>query len=488
MMREPLLSAAPADHARIRTVALVSAAALYGIAIALLPWQLAIGLFLAPLVILLALTEPEIGWLLVAAMVLEVVPDRLQPVIELSGGGIKTYDLLMAALAASLTIRMLWRAPTHIAWPGLMSVPLLYLLAAVGVSVLYVLVFRPNPNWLSETRVQLLWLLLPMGIIGIDTPKRHRRLLIGILGCGLVIALYMILQAFLDLRIMTDARIEALDIYGNADITRSIAGGGVYLIVLALILCIQALMHRRIGWVAGSTALLILSLGLAVQYGRGIWLATAAGLLLSAFLYRGLAAAVSTALVAGLAVTLLLAGVSIERPRVAEALIERASGIFEEVDNGASLRWRFVENRDALHQIAQHPLLGVGIGADYKAMNTHSFATETRYLHNGYLYFPLKLGLWAAAIPAAFIAVFAWLMRRVLRRAPPGSTERLYAASLAGTALVPVLTCFTQPEWADPKGLMAIVILFTLLLLLRRDGLPVPARAGEDPGARAVDR
>jgi hypothetical protein len=68
-------------------------------------------------------------------------------------------------------------------------------------------------------------------------------------------------------------------------------------------------------------------------------------------------------------------------------------------------------------------------------------------------------------------------MRRVLRRARPGSTERLYAASLAGASLVPVLTGFTQPEWADAKGIVSIAVFFTLLLLLRRDSLPFEGAA-----------
>ena len=472
MMRQSLASVAAGDYRRLRTTGFIAVAALYGVVIAVLPWPWAIGFFVAPLLLAIALARPEIGWLLIVAMVVEVVPSDLQPTLVLGVGEIKAYDFLLGALALSQLLRFSWRRPTSLAWPGVMNLPLLYLLAGVSVSVCYVLIARPNVNWLSEARVQLLWLLLPLAVIGIDSPERHRRLLIGIVGFGLVIAGYMILQAFLGLHIMTDARIEALDIYSNADVTRSIAGGGIYLLVFALILSINALIHRRVGWLAGLTAVAILTLGLAVQYGRGIWLAAAAGLLLSAFLYRGLVAAVGTGLVAALAVALLLVGLSIERPRVAEALIERATGILEEVDSGASLRWRFVENRDALYQIEQHPWLGVGIGGDYKAMNTHSFPNETRYLHNGYLYFPLKFGLWAGAIPATFVGVFVLLMRRILIRARPGSTERLYAASLAGSALVPILTCFTQPEWADPKGVTALAALFSLLLLLRRDGFP----------------
>jgi hypothetical protein len=472
MMRQSLMREAPGDYDRLRATGFIAAAALYGVAIAVLPWPVAIGFFVAPLVLVIALARPEIGWLLIVAMVVEVIPSGLQPTLTLGSGGIKAYDFVLGILAVSQLLRYFLRRPTSLAWPGVMSLPLLYLLAGVSVSVCYVLIVRPNANWLSEARVQLLWLLLPLAVIGIDTPERHRRLIIGIVGFGLVIAGYMIMQAFLGLHIMTDARIEALDIYSNADVTRSIAGGGIYLLVFALILSINGLIHRRVGWPAGLTAVVTLTLGLAVQYGRGIWLAAAAGLLLSAFLYRGLVAAVSTGLVAALAVALLLIGLSIERPRVAEALIERATGILEEVDSGASLRWRFVENRDALFQIEQHPLLGVGIGGEYKAANTHSFPNETRYLHNGYLYFPLKLGLWAGAIPATFVGVFVLLMRRILRRAQPSSMERLYAASLAGAGVVPVLTCFTQPEWTDPRGVTALAALFSLLLLLLRDGYP----------------
>jgi hypothetical protein len=463
------------DQNRLRNALFICVAAVYGVAIAALPWPVVIGLLVVPCVLAVSLIRPEVGWLLVAAMVFEVVPSGLQPTVHLGAGSIKAYDMLMAVLAASMVLKLCWQHPRNIAWPKLMNAPLFYLLFALTVSVCYVLGFRHNSQWISESRVQLLWLMLPMAVIGVDSPLRHRRLITGVIGFGIAISIYVVVESFLGLRIMTDARIEPLDIDRNADVTRSFAGGGIYLIIFTLILLVNGLIHGRIARLFALPTLVLLALGLAVQYGRGIWIAAAAGLLLSAFLYRGLLAAVATSLVSALAVAALLTGLSIEKPRIAEAMIERVGGIFEEVDRGASLRWRFVENRDALHQIAQHPLLGVGIGGDYKAMDTHSFDDEMHYVHNGYLYFPLKLGLWAGAIPGAFILTFGWMVRRVLLRATPGSPERLYAASLAGAAFVPVLTCFTQPEWADPKALMAIVVLFTLLLLLRRDGLPTHA-------------
>lgn len=486
MTSHSLTDLAPSDHHRLRNAAFICAAALYGVAIAALPWPVVIGFFAVACVLAVSLMRPEIGWLLIAAMVLEVVPSGWQPTVRLAGGSIKAYDMLMAALFASLILKLWWQPSRNIGWPRLMNIPLLYLLTALTVSVCYVLGFRHNSEWLSEARVQLLWLMLPMAVVGIDSPIRHRRVAIGVVCFGITIALYVILQAFLGLRIMTDARIEPLDIDRNADITRSFAGGGIYLLIFTMILLFNGVIHRRFRWGIALPAILILALGLAVQYGRGIWIAAAAGLLLSAFLYRGLLSAATTGLVSALAVAALLAGLSIEMPRVSEAMIERVAGIFEEVQQGASLRWRYVENRDAMHQIAQHAFLGVGIGGDYKAMDTHSFGDEMHYVHNGYLFFPLKLGLWAAAIPVAFILAFGWMMRRVLRGAPAGSLERLYAASLAGAAFVPVLTCFTQPEWADPKALMAVVILFALLLLLRRDGLPTNVVA-QEPGIDPSD-
>jgi len=207
---------------------------------------------------------------------------------------------------------------------------------------------------------------------------------------------------------------------------------------------------RQFWWLLPAIGLMLL--GLAVQFGRGVWVATAAGLLVSAFMHRGWVGAARVLLIGGLALATLVAGLSLLRPRMVDALEERALGIVPELRAGGSFHWRVVENNEALRRIAERPLTGVGIGGDYKRTisSSGSFAVETRYIHNSYLYFPLKMGVLASLVPVAFILAFMLTARRVHRL--QDARDRGLLAALCGSFVVPVLTSGTQPPRAPSRS------------------------------------
>jgi hypothetical protein len=69
--------------------------------------------------------------------------------------------------------------------------------------------------------------------------------------------------------------------------------------------------------------------------------------------------------------------------------------------NEGSLQYRFVENSYSFPQIASHPLIGLGLGTDYRPWDQRidgiSFQNKTwdmgLYIHNGHLWVILKTGL-----------------------------------------------------------------------------------------------
>jgi len=280
--------------------------------------------------------------------------------------------------------------------------------------------------------------------------------------------LFVSIQSAFDVRIMSAARIESLD-RQNYDVTRSIAGGGVYLIAFALFYFLNALTDRpsRFWWLLPLIALVLM--GLAVQFGRGVWVASSLGLLVSAFIHRGFAGAGRVVLIGGLILSLLVVGLSVVRPRAADALADRVLGIGSEIRTGSSFAWRQIENAQAIRAIARSPLTGVGQGGEYKLAIKYegSFAIDSWYIHNSYLYFPLKMGIFAVLIPFTFIGAFFYLARDVLRRRPPPK-DRAFLGALLGAFIVPVLTSFTQPEWSATQGIAALAIFMALMLLYRQ--------------------
>jgi hypothetical protein len=57
-------------------------------------------------------------------------------------------------------------------------------------------------------------------------------------------------------------------------------------------------------------------------------------------------------------------------------------------------------------------------------------------------------------------------------------------AALAGAFIVPCISSYTQPEWADPRGVAAFAVFSGLALLYRRFGGVAHAAgpAAEEPG------
>lgn len=470
----------PASGALI-TLGAITLALLAGLITAVFPWYYTVILVVVPAAFLASAAAPWLGLAVALALLFEIIPKAFVPQLPLVGGRLQGYDVLLLYLAALYALRLAVAGRLD-AWRelGPFRTALLYLALAGAASLVYARFVVGNEFALAEARVHIAWLVLPLAIAFFGGPAGARRLSTALLVFGCIVALYASLQSLFDLRIMTDARVESLDV-ANADVTRSIAGGGVYLIVFALLLCLNRLAERprQFGWLLPAIGLALL--GLAVQFGRGVWVATVAGLLVSAFMHRGWVGAGRVLLIGGLALAALVSGLSLVRPRMVDALEDRALGIVPELRAGGSFHWRVVENDEALRRIAERPLTGVGIGGDYKRTisSSGSFAVETRYIHNAYLYFPLKMGVLASLIPLAFVLAFVLTVRRIRRQRP--AVDRGLLAAVCGAFLVPVLTSGTQPEWVSPRGIAAMALFMALALMLLREPQAAAPAATANP-------
>jgi hypothetical protein len=441
-----------------------------GLAINFLPWMLVVGLIVAPIVALGSVANPMVGLVVVLMLIFEAIP-KSGVKLPIGGGQLELSDVLLIFLAGTLLIRALVNRQRPLQEMGPMRWPLYYLAACMLASVFYVRGYAHNTAMLSEGRGAIVWLVLPIIVLSADSPRRFRHLVWAVVGIGLVVALYVTLQSLFDIRIMTGARVEQLDAKWNRDVTRSVAGGGIYVVIFSLYLLLNRMFEGRLRWYLALPMALLLVTGLGVQFGRGVWLASAVGLIASALLFSGLRGVLRVVAVGGFAIGLMLMATYAYKPRLAEALVERAAGVSAEIESGGSFGWRRLENQAALSSIERRPWTGVGIGGEYKqtVSRVGSFGVETIYIHNAYLYFPLKMGLLAAFVPFAFIVAFVVSMRQGAHR-HRATHDRGLAAALAGAFLVPVLTSYTQPEWVSPQGVAAFAVFMGMAVLYRRFG------------------
>jgi O-antigen ligase len=469
MYRPTLANQLPKVSVVLLLTGIILVSLFVGVLIAILPWWLTLAFVIIPGIIFLAFAIPYHGLLLTILLIFNAIPTKyIAPKLLIGGGGLAIYDLLILLLLASVLFRcVLTGTPLRSRLDNLF-IPLVYVIGCVLVSIFYVRYFSPNLFVISEARQHIAWMLLPIGVLAIDTSTKYRWYINTLLVTAVTVAGIMIFQSLTDINII-GGRVEELDTT-NSDVTRSTAGGTTYLIIFGVYFFLGAMISRRLAWWIGVPLLIILISGLLVTFGRGVWFGTLVGLMVAVYVHRGVAATVIVPIAAALLIGAAIAVVSLSDARMGEAIIDRALGVSQELETGNSYHYRMSESTEALNVILDNPIMGVGLGGDYKTSVTpnNTFDGETRYIHNGYLLLPVKMGLHATLIPVLFIIAGISLMRRAISIASP--TFRHIPAAATGAFVVPVITSFTQPEWGVLPGIAAICSILLVLLLHTKFG------------------
>ena len=259
---------------------------------------------------------------------------------------------------------------------------------------------------------------------------------------------------------------------------------------LALVLVVGITLRER-PFVGGAVAVALAAI-VVLTFTRSYWLgvAVAIALLIPAFLAarfgsgpRGRPLPGRTrAIAAGCAVALVVASaVVLTQTRAGDVINDRIAG-----GPGAGLDLsrvvRQFESRAALEAIAAHPVAGIGAGGRYATLYLQgpdllAYGREN-FIHNAYLYLPLKYGaLGLAAAAALLFGLVAALMNgwRTARRTR-SSWDAAHAAAFAGLCVASL----TAPNLLDPHyaGLAGVVARFAGdtardTFAVRREGSPL---------------
>lgn len=458
-------------------------AMLMGLITSFLPWVYVIMLVGLPAVLGFSLAYPAVGVLVAFALLFQVVPEAFQPRLPFGGGKLKIYDLLLIYLTGVMLLRSFRRSANIFTALGPFVLPLAYLTVCVLISAAYVKGYAPNTRLLTEGRAYIVWALIPLTALAVNGPHQATTFRAVVIAIGVVVASYVCVQTLSGIQIIggIDLSQSSSGAEMNQGVIRSIAGGATYVIAFAMYLAINRMMEGRWSFFLAAPLAFLMVAALGASFGRGVWATAALGLLVSAWVLRGVKGAVQAGAVMTALVAVMLALMFAASPKTGQALIDRVSSYGGELTaTRGTLNWRRIENQQAMLSIEKRPFTGVGIGGDYKqtASSQGSFGVETVYIHNGYLHFPLKMGLHAALIPFLFIIAFYVSARRSLA-APPDARDRGLVAALSGAFAMMVAVSFTQPEWVAPAGIAAYSVLIGMLLQhLRFLPAPVVAAAG----------
>lgn len=412
--------------------------------------------------VLVIVLAPEWAVALTIAAFFGLFPEMLLPRLPFLGGTLAAEDLAVMTLLLVLVVRHMGKITARLSFLRAYLFPFLLLSAAVVVSVYVALGTHsaPRKDVLNEARPFVAWLILPICALAIDTPKHLRRFLWLLLFLGLLLSCGVIFQSVTGMQILSKGQFLQLGTLGerHRDVLRSTTPGmfliGALLIFLIASHAIIGLRRPWLGLLAGT----VLSGGLLVGFGRGIWVSVFLGLAIVAGLswnlrYARLMILVAVAGSLGVTVGLMV------KPESVQVIVERLLSIGTEIQVGESYGRRKTENEYAWKHIVNSPMLGVGLGGEYKPPSAQSIAWpgETRYIHNTYVNVATKMGVPALLALVALVTtmlVRGWTTIRIA-----SSADRPIAVASFWTIMAAaVVTSLTQPNLISPGGAVSLAV------------------------------
>lgn len=400
------------------------------------------------------------------ALVLFVVVD----VIPFPKGGMLYPFAVSSALLATLVLSYIR------GWGGLSGirqalVVLLFFVVPMVFGYAYGRFYLGNypDTSLSEFQCVVSWLFFPALMVCFNREGGSEGLVKFLISVAVIISIATVFQYATGFSL--GGRVEQLETLGRVDssIIRATIPGKLFVLFGLFTLT---------GWVASSTftnmrvilglvPILLMAFALLVSFGRALWVSAFLGVILTSLLLgrRQFIVVLGTILILGCFGSLL---VQVINPAVADAAVERALSIFQEGASNSSYGWRVIENMFAERSIFKHPVLGVGLGGEYKPplVEYSLFPNQTSYIHNSYYNFALKLGVGSLLIPIFFVIYFTYSGVSVIQN-KLSSIEKAAVASGVSCVWAMTLLGVTQPEWTAMSSIAFLASLLALISILK---------------------
>ena len=451
------------------------ACVLVGLMVALLPYWFVIAVAVVPFFFLLVSWRIEYGVLAVLALVSGILHEAFLPSFSLlRAGDLSFFAVVAITVASGYKLSKGFQRSELKLW-----IPFVAFLFLVPVSVVhaYFLLGLPPKDVFGEGRHLMFLLLFPLTVAVLNTQERVRRFILGLLLLGVLFSLGQIVQSFFHVRIFGDSgrlvMAQTLDVKSyDATISNT---GGLNIIVLVLFTAVGCYVLKDIKTFKFLSLSALSGVGILLTFGRTTWGVALLGLVVVVYLL-GLRKSGPMLVWSLVGSSLAFALLITFKPAMLDALVVRATSIEKEIEYGSSAAWRYYEAGQVLPQIAANPILGLGLGAAYRApARSDALPEQVRYIHNGYLYMASKLG-----VPA--LALFVWCVGLILLWAWRGArTEqdprsRAVHAAICASVLGVLLASITEPHLMRDSSVAFLGVLAGLTVALRRHArMPAPS-------------
>jgi O-antigen ligase len=426
--------------------AALAAAVVFGAIVAVKPFA-AFGLLALGAIVTVAFVWPVAHFTAIIA-VTTIVPWAIQNQYGFGGGsGLVLSDVLIL-LGLLRVLLILGRQPLQPRRTAAM--------AAIG-AMLVVAFVQALRGWrygadLSqvgyEFRVLLGWSTVAIAIPLLADQATRTRLFKGMLGVGIAVGIYGLMQYFELLTFFAEGQAGLREGVRFTSGGKGQIQGGLFAFPVGVLIGFAVLtsgtVRSRIGQIALFALVGLNAIGLLLTYERTFWLATFLGLALIA-VRAGFAQRLRVVvLVVGL-VLVIAPVMSTVAPGALSAASERLLSL-NQYGSDDSVRYRLQEGRHVIDKIQAHPLVGWGLADEvfYGLPWLQTPPTAQSFAHNGYLWLSWKLG-----IPGAMLlfGVIAWA---IAARPPPNADPLFRAVRLGAQAslLLMAVISITFPSFS----------------------------------------
>jgi len=399
-----------------------SFAALSGVVIGLVFLKISyviIVILALPLFFMLIWRHEELGILTIIIMTASVIYEEQLPVIQTAVGNLHLIDLFLVFLLFSIFLKRLLNSERQLEITPLDVWLIIFYLFAVLSTIIAVLVFAVSiRNALSELRIITYYFVFFLVTNLVRNEKQLKRLINGLYAVAAIVVLFMISQVMLGTSLkIIPARVESLSTMGEIHTAtiRVITPGNSLIFVMFIVASCSLIIQKSRVRVITITNILLLGIGLIIGFNRNLWIPGILVMILFFFLVTAPVRVRYVALVLflmfGLTAITIYAQISGGKLKnYTESTFDRLISITKGQDliRRDTLIDRIIENRFASENIKNHPLLGIGLGNDYR----HDVDWNPKlnaYIHNGFLWILMKTGIFG------FIAFMGFLVHAMYR-------------------------------------------------------------------------
>jgi O-antigen ligase len=352
--------------------------------------------------------KPELGILAIVILVSSIIFEDALPLIPIRFGNFHIPDALLLLLLFVIPFNRIINKEFQLVKTPLDLPLLLFYLAALSAACLAILKYKLDFTETMKGLRPLTYYLLFFVVTNLIRSERQVRLLVKGLFCiGVGVGGAMLAQAIIGESVqLMPGRIEAVitseKMYGAIRVLPP----GQSLVYVLFITGVCFIAYPETTLLKAWHFLLVLStgVGVALTYNRSYWVACICCFTVF-ILFAGSQPRkrmMVLFLICSFAVMAIYSGYWLSNTRgrgggTVSAVSDRFSSLFSGSRLDDSMEWRKIENEYALPQIAKHPLIGIGLGNHYRPQFFYSGDTLTSYIHNGYLWLLLNVGLMGAA-------------------------------------------------------------------------------------------